>query len=249
MLLAEDLERDAVRYQGNWIPHKLRPATEDGVFFAGDSAGPLPAADRRGHPHGVLLRHRARARAARGGRGALRARSARALPRLQRRARVEVRLDAARAAARAARAAAAAARRRSARWADARSSHWAFGHYLDIAPPSFAAAGAPRADRGTRDRALDAEVRTRRANGYDESDAMRVDRHRPRRAAARARYRGRSRPGRTRPALARQASSRRSPGRDPEPPLEEAVAARLAQRIGAAAPISAPTSSHDSSLS
>ncbi len=26
-------------YQGNWIPHKLRPAIEDGVFFAGDSAG------------------------------------------------------------------------------------------------------------------------------------------------------------------------------------------------------------------
>ena len=26
-------------YQGNWIPHQLRPATEDGVFFAGDSAG------------------------------------------------------------------------------------------------------------------------------------------------------------------------------------------------------------------
>lgn len=37
--LAEDLGRDAVRYQGNWIPHKLRTATEDGVFFAGDSAG------------------------------------------------------------------------------------------------------------------------------------------------------------------------------------------------------------------
>ena len=28
-----------MRYQGNWIPHKLRDATEDGVFFAGDSAG------------------------------------------------------------------------------------------------------------------------------------------------------------------------------------------------------------------
>jgi flavin-dependent dehydrogenase len=28
-----------VRYQGNWFPHELRPATEDGVFFAGDSAG------------------------------------------------------------------------------------------------------------------------------------------------------------------------------------------------------------------
>ena len=38
-LLAEDLERDRVRYQGNWIPHKLRPATGRGVFFTGDSAG------------------------------------------------------------------------------------------------------------------------------------------------------------------------------------------------------------------
>jgi flavin-dependent dehydrogenase len=37
--LAEDLGADAVRYQGNWIPHALRDATEDGVFFAGDSAG------------------------------------------------------------------------------------------------------------------------------------------------------------------------------------------------------------------
>jgi flavin-dependent dehydrogenase len=39
VLLAEDLGRDAVGYQGNWIPHKLRDGTEDGVFFAGDSAG------------------------------------------------------------------------------------------------------------------------------------------------------------------------------------------------------------------
>jgi flavin-dependent dehydrogenase len=38
-LLAEDLERDRVRYQGNWIPHKLRAATGRGVFFTGDSAG------------------------------------------------------------------------------------------------------------------------------------------------------------------------------------------------------------------
>ncbi|HEX2468046.1 MAG TPA: NAD(P)/FAD-dependent oxidoreductase [Solirubrobacterales bacterium] len=37
--LAGDLDRDAVRYQGNWIPHKLRRATEKGVFFVGDSAG------------------------------------------------------------------------------------------------------------------------------------------------------------------------------------------------------------------
>jgi flavin-dependent dehydrogenase len=37
--IAARLHRDAVRYQGNWFPHKLRPAAEDGVFFAGDSAG------------------------------------------------------------------------------------------------------------------------------------------------------------------------------------------------------------------
>jgi menaquinone-9 beta-reductase len=39
VLLADDLQRDAVRYQGNWIPHQLRAGTEDGVFFVGDSAG------------------------------------------------------------------------------------------------------------------------------------------------------------------------------------------------------------------
>jgi flavin-dependent dehydrogenase len=37
--LAQDLDSDAVRYQGNWIPHKLRDATADGIFFVGDSAG------------------------------------------------------------------------------------------------------------------------------------------------------------------------------------------------------------------
>ena len=37
--LAAQLRRDAIRYQGNWIPHKLRDATADGIFFVGDSAG------------------------------------------------------------------------------------------------------------------------------------------------------------------------------------------------------------------
>jgi menaquinone-9 beta-reductase len=37
--LATDLSAESVRYQGNWIPHALRAATEDGLFFAGDSAG------------------------------------------------------------------------------------------------------------------------------------------------------------------------------------------------------------------
>jgi flavin-dependent dehydrogenase len=37
--LADDLGLPPDGYQGNWIPHKLRPAVDDGVFFAGDSAG------------------------------------------------------------------------------------------------------------------------------------------------------------------------------------------------------------------
>ena len=37
--LAGDLGADTVRYQGNWIPHALRDATDGGVFFVGDSAG------------------------------------------------------------------------------------------------------------------------------------------------------------------------------------------------------------------
>jgi flavin-dependent dehydrogenase len=37
--LATELDADIVRYQGNWIPHALRDATEDRTFFVGDSAG------------------------------------------------------------------------------------------------------------------------------------------------------------------------------------------------------------------
>src|SRR3954451_25056455 len=37
--LARDVGAEPARYQGNWIPHKLRDATQDGVFFVGDSAG------------------------------------------------------------------------------------------------------------------------------------------------------------------------------------------------------------------
>ena len=37
--LAEDLDVPAVRYQGNWIPHQMRRPIEDGLFYAGDSAG------------------------------------------------------------------------------------------------------------------------------------------------------------------------------------------------------------------
>jgi flavin-dependent dehydrogenase len=37
--LAHDLGLPPDGYQGNWIPHQLRSAVEDDVFFAGDSAG------------------------------------------------------------------------------------------------------------------------------------------------------------------------------------------------------------------
>ena len=37
--LTRDLSMEPNEYHGNWIPHELRAATEDGVFFVGDSAG------------------------------------------------------------------------------------------------------------------------------------------------------------------------------------------------------------------
>ena len=37
--LAARLQADAVRWQGNWFPHRLREAAAGGVFFVGDSAG------------------------------------------------------------------------------------------------------------------------------------------------------------------------------------------------------------------
>ena len=37
--LADDLGRAADGYQGNWIPHRIREAAQDGILFVGDSAG------------------------------------------------------------------------------------------------------------------------------------------------------------------------------------------------------------------
>ncbi len=59
VLLTEDLGKAPNEYQGNWIPHKLRHATEGGVFFVGDSAGhclPLTAEGIRTALHfGIAL--------------------------------------------------------------------------------------------------------------------------------------------------------------------------------------------------
>jgi menaquinone-9 beta-reductase len=136
--LAERLERDTVRYQGNWIPHRLREGVEDGVFFAGDSAGhclPLTAEGIRtafyfGIALGRELREVAEGRAGR--ETALRRYSAfcarhdfhfKWMLRAQRLIpRVPPRLLAA----------------ALQPVATRRFTHWSFEHYLKIAHPSFA---------------------------------------------------------------------------------------------------------------
>ena len=141
VLLAEDLSREPVRYQGNWIPHRLRAATDDGVFFVGDSAGhclPLTAEGIRtafyfgiacGRELRAALEGRQPIAAARARYGdfseahrwkfeamlAAQRLIPRVPPRLLNRSIKAMRAK---------------------RFVD-----WSFGHYLDIAPPSFVTAG------------------------------------------------------------------------------------------------------------
>jgi flavin-dependent dehydrogenase len=145
--LADDLSADRVRYQGNWIPHALRDATEDGIFFAGDSAGhclPLTAEgirtalyfgiacgrELRGVIEGRQTREHALARyhefsAAHRWKFDAMLRVQRAVPRVAPRL-LGVSLRA----------------MQSKRFLD-----WSFGHYLNIAHPSFAGTGAGTATR------------------------------------------------------------------------------------------------------
>lgn len=140
--LASDLERDAIRYQGNWIPHRIRTAAEDGVLFVGDSAGhclPLTAEGIRtalyfGLAAGRELREvvsgRRTSEQALANYGAFSAAHAwkfewmlrvqRLIPRLPPRLLAPA-LEA----------------MQRKRFVD-----WAFGHYLEIAHPRFAAAGS-----------------------------------------------------------------------------------------------------------
>jgi flavin-dependent dehydrogenase len=154
VLLAEDLQRDAVRYQGNWIPHKLRDSTEDGIFFAGDSAGhclPLTAEGIRtafyfGIALGRELRSVVEGRSTKA--AALAAyhafsasheskfrwmlRTQKLVPRVPPR----VLAPAVRA------------------MSTQRFVDWSFAHYLGIAPPSFAASGPERPPVGRADETL-----------------------------------------------------------------------------------------------
>jgi flavin-dependent dehydrogenase len=141
--LVDDLERDPVRYQGNWIPHRLRPACEDGVFFVGDSAGhclPLTAEGIRtafyfGIACGGELREVIEGRSDR--ETALRRYASFSVAH---RWKFEAMLRAQRLVPRVPpRLLAVALRGMS---ADA-FVRWAFGHYLEIAPPAFAREHAP----------------------------------------------------------------------------------------------------------
>jgi menaquinone-9 beta-reductase len=141
--LAADLHADTIRYQGNWIPHALRDATEDGVFFVGDSAGhclPLTAEgirtalyfgiacgrELRAVIDGTQTKHQALARY-----HAFSADHAAPFRWMLRLQRLVPRV--------APRALSLSLRAIGTR----RFIHWSFGHYLQVAHPDFVGGGAP----------------------------------------------------------------------------------------------------------
>jgi flavin-dependent dehydrogenase len=152
--LASDLGQPAERYQGNWIPHRLRDAVSgDGIFFAGDSAGhclPLTAEGIRpalyfgialGRELRAVLERRQSRAAALGSYGAFSAahrwkfEAMLGVQRLVPRVPPRLLAPAIRA------------------MGTQRFVDWSFEHYLSIAPPSFALAGPPRpAVRARRER-------------------------------------------------------------------------------------------------
>src|SRR3954453_5362951 len=149
LALAADVQADAVRFQGNWIPHRLRAAVEDGVFFAGDSAGhclPLTAAGIRsalsfgiacGRELAAVLEGRQTVELALRRYGGFSASHRRQFDSMYW-AQQSV-------------------RRLHGRPMDGvvglfgrgRLSHWAFRHYLDIAPPVAALPAPPAGRRGS----------------------------------------------------------------------------------------------------
>jgi flavin-dependent dehydrogenase len=147
--LVEDVAQTPDGYQGNWIPHRLRPGVEDGIFFAGDSAGhclPLTAEGiRTAFYFGIALGRELRA----------------VVEGRQDRAAALKRYGAFNASHRwkyeAIYAAQQSIRHLHGRPLDTLSriftrrkiSRWAFGHYLEIAPPQFAVPAPPAPARVT----------------------------------------------------------------------------------------------------
>jgi menaquinone-9 beta-reductase len=148
--LARDLQLPPGGYQGNWIPHQLRRAVEDDVFFTGDSAGhclPLTAEgirtalyfglacgrELRAVHEGRLTRAQALARY-----GAFSDSHARKFSWMLAAQRTVGQLTPSRAVTAMVRAV-----------ENRRLAAWIFEHYLAIAPPSFVAAGAGGPSRAT----------------------------------------------------------------------------------------------------
>jgi flavin-dependent dehydrogenase len=147
--LAAELGLPPDGYQGNWIPHELRAATEDGIFFTGDSAGhclPLTAegirtafyfgiacgrelravlAGRRSRDE-ALARYSAFS-ASHGWKYACMLNVQHAIPRLRPRALGAM----------------------ARTFEHGGPAHWAFRHYLRIAPPDAALPAPPAALRAT----------------------------------------------------------------------------------------------------
>jgi menaquinone-9 beta-reductase len=143
--LADDVGSEAVRYQGNWIPHRLREAAEDGVFFAGDSAGhclPLTAEGiRTAFYFGIACGRELRA-VVQGRQTAERALERYGAFSRAHRWKFEAMLLTQRLVPRLP---PGLLHRVIATLQRKRLVDWAFGHYFDIAPPSFAQRRAPRA--------------------------------------------------------------------------------------------------------
>ncbi len=155
--LAGELGLPAEGYQGNWIPHQLRPAVEDGVFFVGDSAGhclPLTAEGIRTAIYfglacgrelrGVHAQHATREQAL-AHYGAFSNRHERKYRWLLRIQQAIGRLTPTRAPAALSRA-----------MESKRFASWGFERYLAIAPPTFVAAGPTATSHRRRAAALTA---------------------------------------------------------------------------------------------
>jgi flavin-dependent dehydrogenase len=147
--LAEGLDLPAERYQGNWIPHRIRPAIDAGAFFAGDSAGhclPVTAEGIRTALYfGIALGRELRA-VLEGRRTRAQALSRYAAFSAAHRWKFEVMLQVQHLVPRLTPWALGGVTRALARPGIA---HWAFRHYLDIAPPAFALPAPPAAARAT----------------------------------------------------------------------------------------------------
>ncbi|HWD11017.1 MAG TPA: NAD(P)/FAD-dependent oxidoreductase [Solirubrobacteraceae bacterium] len=149
--LAADLGVPPAGYQGNWIPHQLRPAVEDGVFFAGDSAGhclPLTAEGIRtalyfglacGRELRAVIERRATREQALARYAAFSDAHARKFAWLLGVQRALGQITPSRATTALVHA-----------FESRRLSAWAFSHYLAIAPPAFARAGSPASGRHAR---------------------------------------------------------------------------------------------------